>query len=112
GWPPAPPGRPAAPPGLFAPALAYFGIIGLAFMLIQIPFLQRFSVYLGHPTYTFSFILFLMILPSGLGSLASGRTHVASPRRLERLPIAIAVLVLVETLLLQTAIESTVGWGL
>ena len=111
GWPLAQAGRPAAPPGLFAPALAYFGIIGLAFMLIQIPFLQRFSVYLGHPTYTFSIILFLMILAAGLGSLSSERIDVANSRRLERLPIAIAAVVLVETLLLQTAIESTVGWG-
>jgi hypothetical protein len=53
-----------------------------------------------------------MILAAGLGSLASERIDVANSRRLERLPIAIAVLVLVETLLLQTAIESTVGWGL
>ena len=112
GWPLARAGRPAAPPGLFAAALAYFGIIGLAFMLIQIPFLQRFSVYLGHPTYTFSIILFLMILAAGLGSFSSERIDVVRARRLELLPIAIAVVIVVETLLLQTAIESTVGWGL
>ena len=52
-------GRPALPTPLFASALLYFAIIGFAFMLIQIAFLQRFSVYLGHPTYTFSIILFL-----------------------------------------------------
>ena len=112
GWPLARAGRPAAPRGLFAAALAYFAIIGLAFMLIQIPFLQRFSVYLGHPTYTFSIILFLMILAAGLGSLASERIDVESVRGLERLPIAIAALVLVEALLLQSVIESTIGWAL
>ena len=37
----------------FRAALAYFAIIGFGFMFVQIPFLQRFSVYLGHPTYTF-----------------------------------------------------------
>jgi hypothetical protein len=112
GWPLAQAGRPAAPRGVFIAALAYFGIIGLAFMLIQIPFLQRFSVYLGHPTYTFSIILFLMILAAGLGSLASERIDVGTSRRLEVLPLAIAAGVLIETSLLQTAIESTVGWGL
>ena len=93
-------------------ALAYFSIVGLAFMMIQIPFLQRFSVYLGHPTYTFSIILFLMILAAGLGSFASEHVDVAGSRRLDRLPPAIASGVLVETSLLQSTIESTVGWGL
>ena len=67
--------RPAGRPcrrSVFWAAFAYFAIIGLAFMLIQIAFLQRFSVYLGHPTYTFSIILFLMILSAGLGKPGVG----------------------------------------
>lgn len=111
-WPLSVTGRPDLPPRVFAGALAYFAIIGLGFMLIQIPFLQRFSVYLGHPTYTFSIILFLMILAAGLGSLASERIDVERSSRLARLPIGIGLAVLVETLLLQPAIDTTVGWGL
>jgi hypothetical protein len=67
-------------------------------MLIQIPFLQRFSVYLGHPTYTFSVILFLMILSAGLGSVASERIDVARSRRLGWLPLGIGAAVLLEML--------------
>ena len=96
----------------FRSALAYFTIIGLGFMLIQIPMLQRFSIYLGHPTYTFSIILFLMILAAGLGSFASERFHVDRSRRLVVLPLAIAVTTLFEMALLQPAIESTVAWSL
>ena len=81
-------------------------------MLIQIAFLQRFSVYLGHPTYTFSIILFLMILSAGLGSLASERIDLERHRQLVWLPLGIAVAVLVETLLLQPVVDLTVGWGL
>ena len=81
-------------------------------MLIQIPFLQRFSVYLGHPTYTFSIILFLMILAAGLGSLASERIDVERSRRVLLLPVAVCAAVLVETLLLQPVVERTVGWAL
>jgi hypothetical protein len=110
GWPLAAAGRPTAPRGLFSAALAYFAIIGLAFMLIQIPFLQRFSVYLGHPTYTFSIILFLMILSAGLGSVASERLDVERSRRLTLLPIGVSAAVLIEALLLQPVIEATVGW--
>ena len=111
-WPLVAAGRPAAPRGLFPAALAYFAIIGLGFMFIQIPFLQRFSVYLGHPTYTFSIILFLMILAAGAGSFASERIDVLRARRIVWLPAGIAAGVLLEALLLQNAVESTVGWGL
>jgi hypothetical protein len=105
-------GRPPLPGAIFAASLAYFAIIGLAFMFIQIPFLQRFSVYLGHPTYTFSIILFLMILAAGFGSLASEAIDVDRPRRLGLLPVGIGAAVLAETFLLQSAMDLTVGWGL
>ena len=80
GWPLLSTGRPPMANGVFAAALTYFAIIGFAFLLVQIPFLQRFSVYLGHPTYTFSIILFLMILSAGLGSVASERIDVDRSR--------------------------------
>jgi SAM-dependent methyltransferase len=112
GWPLVRAGRPAAPRGLFSAALAYFAIIGLAFMLIQIPFLQRFSVYLGHPTYTFSIILFLMIVSAGLGSIASERIDVERSARLVLLPMGVSAAVLIESILLQPIVEATVGWGL
>ena len=105
-------GRPQTARGIFGAGLLYFGIIGFAFMLIQIPFLQRFSVYLGHPTYTFSVILFLMILSAGLGSVASERIDVARSRRLGWLPLGIGAAVLLEMQLLQPAIDATVAWGL
>jgi hypothetical protein len=58
------------PPRLGWGAL-YFGTIGMGFMLVQMAFLQRLSIYLGHPTYALVVILFTMILLAGLGSLAS-----------------------------------------
>lgn len=113
GWPLFLAGRPKTAPGLFPAASTYFALIGLGFIFVQIPFLQRFSVYLGHPTYTFSIILFLMILAAGLGSFASERLNVdGSRRRLLVLPLAIAVTTLIEMVLLQPAIESTVAWSL
>ena len=81
-------------------------------MLIQIAFLQRFSVYLGHPTYTFSIILFLMILAAGLGSLPSESVELGSASASFWLPLGIAAGVFVETLLLQPVVDLTVGWEL
>jgi hypothetical protein len=112
GWPLVSSGRPPMPMGLFAGALTYFALIGLGFMFVQIPFLQRFSVYLGHPTYTFSIILFLMILSAGLGSIRSERVDVERSPRLVLIPLGIAALVLLETALLQPVMDATIGWGL
>ena len=49
----------------------YFMLIGIGFMLIEIGFLQRFSVFLGHPIYSLSIVLFSLILSTGIGSLLS-----------------------------------------
>ena len=53
--------------------MVYFAAIGFGYMLIQIGLLQRFSVYIGHPTYTLAIVLFSMLLFTGAGSLLSSR---------------------------------------
>ena len=65
-------GRPALPARRLTAGLAYFAVIGTAFMLAQVAFLQRFSVLLGHPTYALVVVLFSMILFAGLGSFVVG----------------------------------------
>jgi hypothetical protein len=74
-------GRPAMPGGGLAAGLAYFTLIGVAFMCAQVAFLQRFSVLLGHPTYALVVVLFSMILFAGLGSFFSERATGASGAR-------------------------------
>ena len=70
-WPLLTSGRPQMPVRVFVSSLLYFCGIGVAFMLVQIAMLQRFSVFLGHPAHTFSVTLFAMILFAGLGSYLS-----------------------------------------
>ncbi len=60
----------------------YFSLIGLGFMLAEIAFLQSFSVYLGHPVYSLSVVLFSLILASGLGSMTSDWFKLNTRRRL------------------------------
>jgi len=48
--------------------LTYFGLIGLAFLFVEIPLIQRFILYLGHPSYAFTTTLFSVLLFSGIGS--------------------------------------------
>ncbi len=50
------------------PLFVYFAGIGMGFMLIEISQMQRLAVFLGHPTYALSVVLFSLLLSSGLGS--------------------------------------------
>ena len=50
------------------PLLAFFVCIGLGFMLIEMSMMQRLMIFLGHPTYALSVVLFTLLLSSGLGS--------------------------------------------
>jgi len=49
----------------------YFLLIGIGFMMIEIGLLQRMSVFLGHPVYSLSVLLFTLILATGIGSFVS-----------------------------------------
>ncbi len=50
------------------PHLTFFAAIGLGFMLIEISQMERLIVFLGHPTYALSVVLFSLLLSSGFGS--------------------------------------------
>ena len=55
------------------PALAGFFCIGLAFLLIEIAFIGRFTVILGHPVQALVVVLAAFLLFAGAGSYLSGR---------------------------------------
>jgi len=58
-------------PGISLHVFFYFSLIGMAFMFVEITLIQKFILYLGHPLYSFTVILFSLLLSSGLGSLLS-----------------------------------------
>ena len=106
-------GLPRMGAGSFACSLLYFGLIGAGFMLVQIPLMQRFSVYLGHPTWSLAVILFSMILATGVGSFFSDRIDVESrPRWLWLGPLLIAGNLLFWTGMLQVLIDTTIQFSL
>ena len=53
--------------------MIYFAAIGLAFMMVEIGQLERLIVFLGHPIYGLTVVLFVLLLASSLGSLLSHR---------------------------------------
>jgi len=53
--------------------LIYFAALGVGFIFIEIGLMQRFILFLGHPVYSTSVVLFSILTFSGLGSFLSGR---------------------------------------
>jgi hypothetical protein len=70
---------------------AFFLFIGLGFMFAEIGFIQRMSIFLGHPVYGLAIVLFGIILSTGLGSLISERVMRLTPIALLGWPMALAL---------------------
>ncbi len=87
---------------------AYFLLLGLGFMFIEIPLIQKFTLYVGHPVYAFATALAALLAASGAGSLASVRLR-------ERwwLPfVIVAALTVLLPLLADRLMAATLGWPL
>ncbi len=90
----------------------YFAAIGLGFMLIEIPLMQRFILYIGQPTVAFTFVLTGLLLFCGIGSALADRAP------LRRVLAILALLALVYPALLRLITEHTLGlarplrWGI
>ena len=88
--------------------LFYFVAIGLGYILVEIAFIQRFVLFLGHPTYALTVVIFLLLLSSGAGSFFSRRW--LSEKSLARAPLAgIVVGLLAYVLLLPMLLRAMVG---
>jgi spermidine synthase len=88
--------------------LLYFVAVGLGYILVEIAFIQRFVLFLGHPTYALTVVIFLLMLSSGAGSLLSRRWL---PRtELVWVPLALVVLALAaDVFFLPHALATWVG---
>ena len=53
--------------------LGYFGLLGLAFLLVEIPLIQLYILLIGDATTAFAVVLFAVLLASGIGSMLSPR---------------------------------------
>lgn len=93
--------------------LIYFGTLGLAFMLVEIPMIQKLTVYLGQPVYSLAIVLFSLLLFSGIGSWWSGRW--ASGKvgaNLQRTFPILVVFLLVNALISSFILNATLHFGL
>ncbi|MCL2703559.1 MAG: hypothetical protein FWE91_08145 [Defluviitaleaceae bacterium] len=91
----------------------YFGLLGMGFMMIQIPLIQRFILYLGHPTPAFSYILAAMLAGCGIGGfLNNSKAFNKSFHKIYMPPILAAIINIIFLLSLSTIFQQTAGFSI
>jgi len=81
------------------PFLLYFAALGAGFIVVEVALVQKCVLFLGHPAYALTVVLFSVLLWSALGSWLAGRFEDAGlPRTLRRVLLAVAALVVLATL--------------
>ena len=90
--------------------LFYFVAVGLGYILVEIAFIQRFVLFLGHPTYALTVVIFLLMLASGAGSLCSRLWRPQA--RLRWVPLVLVILMLLaDVFFLPGGLAAWVGMG-
>lgn len=88
--------------------LLYFIAVGLGYILVEVTFIQRFVLFLGHPTYALTVVIFLLLLASGAGSMLS-RRWLARDHGLWAPLLAIITVLLAYILILPPLLNRLVG---
>ncbi len=89
-------------------SLLYFIAVGLGYILVEIAFIQRFVLFLGHPTYALTVVIFLLLLSSGAGSLVS-RRWLREPARVWRPLLFVVLAISLCVVLLPSTLTALVG---
>lgn len=109
-------GRGRSGPGLGRVGL-YFLCLGLAFLFVEIAFIQRFTLFLSHPLYAVAVVLAGFLLFAGAGSAASGHRRVRGlldgrgrPGPIAGAALGVVALSLLYSLALPELFAVGVGW--
>lgn len=98
----------ATPPHTRLAVFVYFALLGLAYLLIEIPLIQRWILLLGRPVYAFTAVVLAFMLFSGLGSMLA-----AAPWLPRRAALGVlTLLALAAPFLVPHWIDLSLGWPL
>ena len=62
-------------------SLTYFSCLGAGFIIIELVLIQKLLRFVGYPLYTYSLVLFTLLLAAGIGSMASAKLRVSPGSR-------------------------------
>jgi hypothetical protein len=89
--------------------LTYFAALGLGFILIEIVLLQRLSLFLGQPIYTFSVVLAGLLIFTGAGSYLASRIQNVSRHTLSWSALAVVGAILFTSFFMPPVLSLTLG---
>jgi hypothetical protein len=89
--------------------LLYFLAIGAGYILIEVALIQKLVLFLGHPTYALTVVIFSMLVSSGLGSFMSGRVLNGKNGRLASVLLTAALLVALLAVVIQPILTAGIG---
>jgi spermidine synthase len=73
--------------------VTFFAAIGFGFMLVEMSQVQRLAIFLGHPVYSLSVVLFSLLVASGGGSLSTRDAAVNLRRARVRMALLLTILI-------------------
>jgi len=107
--------RRAWPGGAGGALGGYFFLLGLAFLFVEMAFIQKFILFLSHPLYSVAAVLAGFLVFAGLGSAFSGRLAQycgnAVHRAVQAAVAGISMIVLLYLWLLPQLFEHLIGLG-
>jgi hypothetical protein len=92
--------------------LLYFVCIGAGYILVEVALIQKFVLFLGHPTYALTVVIFSMLVASGAGSFWSRKLIGASRNKLLIALGVVLVLVVALAGIVTPLLATGVGWPL
>jgi hypothetical protein len=108
--------RPAVPPWPRSRMTIYFAVLGVAFLFLEIAFMQRFLLFLSHPLYAIAVVLCAFLVFAGLGSGYAARLTeraAATGHQYEGRPLVLAIAgIVIVALLYLLFLEPLLRWCL
>ncbi len=91
--------------------LIYFLLLGLAYMFLEMGFIQKMTLLKGHPVFGVAVTLFGFLVFSGCGSLLSARLFRSPVRRIQIAVLAIIIIGAAEIALMNFSFNWLVGFS-
>jgi hypothetical protein len=92
--------------------MGYFVCLGIGYMFVEVFFIQKMSLLLGHPAYAIAVTLGGMLLASGAGSVLSTRLPWDTVKRVTVVIVLLLLLLNVHAWLLDDIVRGTLAWSL
>jgi|HubBroStandDraft_6_1064221.scaffolds.fasta_scaffold21512_2 hypothetical protein len=90
--------------------LTYFGLVGFAFMAVEIALMQRFTLFVGHPSYSLLVVLFSVLLSTAAGAVLTARFPIVRLGRVMFVAgLALAVVAVIYGLVLGDLLRAWIG---